>query len=184
MKKISFLLVMVSLLWMLPVRAQQQDKLLQTLKSELEYSFSELKKRELPPYYMNLRASDSYNVTISSNFGAMRSSNEKRTRLLVPQIRLGSPELDNFKYSTSGAMVNRRTGAVMGGSYLPLDDSAADAIRQAIWVDVLNRYDFACFMYEKTKTQAAVSVEDEDKSSCFSKSPVEKYYEEPIPVGL
>ncbi len=183
MKKTGFLLCTVMLLWTLSIYAQQQDRLLQTLKSELDYSFNELKKKDLPPYYINLRASDSYNATISSSFGVMRSSDEKRTRLLVPQIRLGSPELDNFKYNPMGAAVDRRTGAILGGSYLPLDDNAADAIRQAIWVDVLNRYDFACFMYEKTKTQAAVSVEDEDKAPCFSQSPVEKYYEEPIPAA-
>ena len=183
MKTIGLLLG-VMFVWIFPVNAQQQDKLLQTLKRELDYSFNELKKRELPPYYMNLRASDSYDVSISSTFGAIHSSNAKRTRLLVPQIRLGSPELDNFKYSTSGAMVDPRTGAVMGGSVLPLDDNATDAIRQAVWVEVVNRYDYACTLFDKTKMQAAVSVEDEDKASCFSDSPVEKYYEQPLPQEL
>lgn len=184
MKKIGILSCAVMLIWILPVSGQQQDKLLQTLKSELDYSFNELKKRELPPYYMNLRASDSYDVSISSAFGAIHTSDVKRTRLLVPQIRLGNPELDNFKYSTQGAMVERRRDAVAVGSVLPLDNNATDAIRQAVWMEVINRYDVACKMYDKAKMQAAVSVQDEDKAPCFSEASVVKYYEEPIPESL
>lgn len=182
--KTKFLLFAVIFAWISPVNGQQQDKLLQTLKSELDYSFNELKKRDQPPYYMNLRASDSYDVAISSVFGAIYSSNAKRERLLVPQIRLGSPALDNFKYSSSGAMVDPNSGVVMGGSVLPLDDNATDAIRQAVWADVISRYDFACAMYDKAKMQAAVSVEDEDKAPCFSEAPVVKYYEEQLPASL
>lgn len=36
-------------------------------------------------------------------------------------------------------------------------------------------------MLDQAKTKAATSVEDEDKSPCFSETPVETYYEAPLP---
>ena len=76
---------------------EQEDKLLQLMKQELEYSMEELKKQDNIPYYMNMRAMDDYNMTVISSFGAVTTADESRMRTLVPQIRLGSPELDNFK---------------------------------------------------------------------------------------
>ena len=93
---------------------QQDDRLLQLLKQELQYNMQELKKQEQPPYYMNLRVMDDYSVRITSNFGAIFSSQEVRTRFLVPQIRLGSPDLDNFKYNALGAASSRGGQMVQG----------------------------------------------------------------------
>ena len=68
MKRSKFLLFL--LLFCSPVAmAQEQDKLLQLLKSELTYSMNELKKQAQAPYYMNLRAMDDYTVNVTSSFG-------------------------------------------------------------------------------------------------------------------
>ena len=160
---------------------QQDDRLLQLLKQELQYNMQELKKQEQPPYYMNLRVMDDYSVRITSNFGAIFSSQEVRTRFLVPQIRLGSPDLDNFKYNALGAASSRGEQMIQGVP-LPLEDEFEDATREAIWRETLKRYQFACDQFEATKTKASVSVEDEDKAPCFSEAPVEKYYEAPLPT--
>ena len=103
---------------------------MQVLKQELEYNLQELKKQDSAPYYMNLRVMDDYSVSVTSSFGAVANTSENRTRMLVPQIRLGSPELDNFKYNDQGVP----SGALAKGAQgvlLPLDDSATDAIREA-----------------------------------------------------
>ena len=44
----------------------------------------------------------------------------------------------------------------------------------------MKRYDFARSQLKASQTKATVSVEDEDKSPCFSQAPVEKYYEAPV----
>ena len=68
-------------------------------------------------------------------------------------------------------------------AYLGLDDEkGADATRQAIWAEVMKRYDFAVEAYQRAKTQSQVSVADEDKAPSFSAAPVEKYYEAPLPA--
>ncbi|MGN0282972.1 MAG: TldD/PmbA family protein, partial [Prevotella sp.] len=84
--------------------AQQNDKLLQILKSELKANFDQLQKQEVKPYFMSYRAEDVYRVGIVSNFGSTISNTENRTRTVTPQIRLGDKQLDNFKYNSQGAM--------------------------------------------------------------------------------
>ena len=161
---------------------EQEDRLLQLMKQELKYNMEELKKQENVPYYMNLRAIDDYTINVVSSFGAVASSSESRTRMLVPQIRLGSPELDNFKYNLQGANVGPN-GQGARGVILPLDDKATEGIREAIWRETLKRYEFARAMYDQAKTRATVSVEDEDKAPCFSGAPAEHYYEAPLAAG-
>ena len=143
--------------------AQEEDRLLQLLKSELEYNMDELRKQELPPYYMSLRVNETYRVDLASSFGAMSSSNETEGRTVVPQIRLGNPELDNFKYMNQGIPAGRN-GQTPQGAMLPLGDDAVEGIREAIWRETLKRYDYAVDIYNQSKSQAAVSVEDEDKA--------------------
>ena len=161
---------------------EQEDRLLQLMKQELKYNMEELKKQENVPYYMNMRAIDDYTINVVSSFGAVASSSESRTRMLVPQIRLGNPELDNFKYNLQGANVGPN-GQGARGVILPLDDKATEGVREAIWRETLKRYEFARAMYDQAKTRATVSVEDEDKAPCFSEAPEEHYYEAPLAAG-
>ena len=63
----------IALLCLLPLGAfaQREDaQLIGTLKSELEYSFKELKKQDAAPYYMSFRVNELYNATLTSSFGA------------------------------------------------------------------------------------------------------------------
>ena len=162
------------------VNAQENDKLLQVLKQELQYSEKELTKQDLPPYYINFRVIDDHTINLVSSFGVNVHENDNHSRMFVPQIRLGNFELDNFKLSPMG--IGRENG--YAGSFLPLEDEGTEAIRQAIWREMLRRYEFARNMYNQTTMRASVSVEGEDKSPCFSAAPVEKYYEEPLSEDL
>jgi len=181
MSKIRLVILSLLLFGFLPgVFGQQQDELLQLLKKELAYDMKELQKQEFPPYHMNFRVLDDRNVNISSVFGATMSSQDYRTRMFVPQIRLGDTLLDNFKYNYMGVAPNRNRA--YSGSLLPLEDeNGTDGTRQAIWSEVLKRYNYAVEMYQRSRTQSKVSVANEDKAPCFSATPVEKYYEAPIP---
>ena len=160
--------------------AQQNDKLLQTVKQELNYSMQQLQK--LPdhkPYYMSMRVEDKYTLDLKSSFGNKNGEDEVRTRLFTPQIRIGNKKLDNFKYISQGQQTIQGR-AISSPTALPLDDNATDGIRAAIWEETNSRYKYACQVYDETKTKAATSVANEDKADCFSDAPVAKYYEEPI----
>ena len=160
---------------------EQEDRLLQLMKQELKYNMEELKKQESAPYYMNLRVMDDYTVSVTSSFGAVAVSSENHTRMLVPQVRLGSSELDNFKYNQQGGVAGEKSRGAQG-VFLPLHDATPEAIREAIWRETLKRYEFARNMYDQVKTKTSMSVEDEDKAPCFSEAPVEDYYETPVPA--
>ena len=62
---------------------EQEDRLLQVLKQELEYNLQELKKQDSAPYYMNLRVMDDYSVSVTSSFGAVANTSENRDRKSV-----------------------------------------------------------------------------------------------------
>ena len=166
----------LTLLFVPKTYGQAQDKLLSLLKEELAQQMKELKGEEFPPYHMNYRVIDVTTSVVSTSFGALMNSQQYRSRTLVPQIRLGDATLDNFKFAQMGAQQP-------SSARLPLDeDNNEDAIRQAIWNETNNRYKFAVDMYQRTKAQTTVNVEEEDKAPYFPEVPVEKYYEAPLPV--
>lgn len=94
-------IAILSLGMALQVSAQGKgsDSLLTTLKQELKYSMASLSKQKTAPYFMSLRLQDSKTVVVQSNLG-VASADSSRQRMVTPQIRLGSYELDNFKYKT------------------------------------------------------------------------------------
>lgn len=180
MRKIKLIiLALCCFLCLTEAWGQQKDKLLQLLKQELNYNLQELKKQELPPYYMNFRVIDDRNITVKTSFGAVMGILEQKSRQFIPQIRVGDTELDNFKKNVMGTWKDRNGN--YPAAFLPIEDDGAEtAARQAIWAEVLKRYDFAVNSYEAAKAQSSVNVEDEDQAPCFSSAPVEKYYEAPI----
>lgn len=155
-----------------------QDKLLGILKQELSAQMKELQKEEYPPYHMNYRVIDKTTNYVAASFGALVNSSSFRQCRMVPQIRIGSPEFDNFRNRDMGYAGDRR-GLPSGA--LPLNaEQGEDAIRQAIWNETNNRYRYAVEVYQNEKVSRTVKVEDEDTSPCFSDAPVEKYYEAPL----
>ena len=171
----------LSLLFVPKTYGQGQDKLLGLLKEELAQQMKELKGEEFPPYHMNYRVIDVTSSVVSASFGALMNSQQYRSRMLVPQIRLGDEKLDNFRFNQMGAAMSRYQGPSV--ARLPLDEeNNEDAVRQAIWDEVNNRYKFAVDMYQKTKAESSVIVEEEDKAPYFSEAKVEKYYEAPLPA--
>ena len=171
----------LSLLIVPKTYGQEQDKLLGLLKEELAQQMKELKGEEFPPYHMNYRVIDVTSSVVSASFGALMNSQQYRSRTLVPQIRVGDEILDKFRFSQMGAPMSQYQGP--SSARLPLDEvNNEDAVRQAIWNEVNNRYKFAVDMYQKTKAQSSVNVEEEDKAPYFSEAKVEKYYEAPLPA--
>ena len=169
----------LSLLFVPKTYGQGQDKLLGLLKEELAQQMKELKGEEFPPYHMNYRVIDVTSSVVSASFGALMNSQQYRSRTLVPQIRLGNEKLDNFRFNQMGSAMSRFQGPSV--ARLPLDEeNNEDAVRQAIWDEVNNRYKFAVDMYQKTKAESSVNVEEEDKAPYFSEAKVEKYYEAPL----
>lgn len=180
MRKLITIIFVLAALWPEKIAAQSQDKLLQILKEELAVQAKELAGQPLPPYYMNYRVIDTRNTVVTASFGVKGENQMQHSRIMIPHIRLGDPTLDNFKYTVVGTPVSQA-----GPTFAELsvdEDQNEDAIRQAIWMEVVGRYSFATEIYERTKAQSKVSVKGEDKAPCFSPAPAEQFYEAPLPA--
>lgn len=172
MKKIflitTFLLVFASL--------PAQDKMLDLLKEELKSQMATLQKGEYPPYYMNYRVIDNYTRVIRSSMGGTNTVADDKQVIFTPQIRIGSPEFDNFHEMENGAAVISYGGRP--SILLPIDvQDSPEAFKEIIREEVNNRYKFAKSNFETAKAKKGVQAENEDKSPDFTEAKAEKYFE-------
>ncbi|MEY8591003.1 TldD/PmbA family protein [Butyricimonas hominis] len=182
MKKTRIIILGIISILLIPFISGAQDQFTDFLRTELRAQMDELKKQEFPPYYMNYRVVDEQFARVITSFGVLTAKESNRERTLVPQIRIGNPEFDNFKIKQMGSPISR----FHGPSYavLPIDDTNGDnATRQAIWNEVNNRYKFAIDAYQTARAETTINVAEEDKAPCFSQAPAEKYYEAPLPAN-
>ena len=180
----TFILALASLSLSLSALSQtaETDPLTSAMREELKLNLEQLKEKPVPAYFMSLRLNDTYNATVSSNFG-VSITNESRSRSITPQVRVGSPDLDNFKFESQSA--ERRNGYSSGNAApvsVPYTDNAIMAVRQGIWSATMSRYDIAVSNYNDAVSQMKTNADNEDKAPCFSNAPVETYYEQPYPA--
>ena len=152
----------------------ENDTLLRVLREELAADFLELQQQDVKPYFMSFSVQENWTTQIAASFGFLGTSIQDHERMFTPQIRVGSPELDNFKFN------NQSNG---GSTALPLTDASPDALRTAIWMQMLNAYDRATNDYRNVQNRLRTQADNEDKAPCFSvlgSSPVETYYEAPL----
>ena len=152
----------------------ENDTLLRVLREELAADFSELQKQDNKPYFISFRVQESFTTRIAATFGFLGTSHQNHTRTFTPQIRVGTPELDNFKF---------RNQSNAGKKELPLTDASPDALRAAIWSQMLTAYDRTTATYRDVQSRLRSQADNEDKAPCFSMlgdSIAESYYEPPL----
>ncbi|MBO4801497.1 MAG: hypothetical protein J5545_06470 [Bacteroidaceae bacterium] len=151
------------------------DTLLRVLREELNADFQELQQQDVKPYFMSFRVQESWNARIAATFGFLGTSLQDHTRTFTPQVRVGTPELDNFKFNNQSRS---------GSQTLPLADASIDALRVAIWTQMLTAYDRASTAYRDAQSRLRSLADNEDKAPCWSVlggSFAETYYEPPLP---
>lgn len=154
-----------------------QDKLLSILSDELNREMDILKKQENAPYYMNYRINDVHTYRISSSFGTLVNSENKKERILTISLRIGSPELDNTREIRGDN--NVFSFDFSQPTLLPIEDSP-ESLKQIIWKKTNEEYRAAVDKYIKVKANVASKVAQEDKSPDFSIEPTVNYYEPPL----
>ena len=173
----SLITLLLLLSTALSASAQQtadNDTLLRVLREELVADFSELQKQDIKPYFISFRVQESFTTRVIASFGFLGISNQNHSRTFTPQIRVGTPEFDNFKFN------NQSHG---GSQPLPLIDASTDAFRVAIWSQMLTAYERATSAYRDAQNRLHSLADNEDKAPCFtmlSDSVAESYYEPPI----
>jgi TldD protein len=147
--------------------------LLGVMQSELERAMSSLgtasaasvdpKAKNQPqpkPYFISYAVSDSDNVSMSAQFGAITGDNESRRRNADVQVRLGSEAEDN----THGTHRN----SALTTMPLPLSDDK-EALARSLWYATNRGYGRALDSFLQVKTEQQVRAKEEDSSPDFSK---------------
>jgi predicted Zn-dependent protease len=157
------------------ISMQAQDPLLNILKEELNYQFSEKQNFPQPPYFMDFRVTDRTFFSVTTEFGAVTGSTNSRVRNFVPSIRIGDKNFDNLIEPMQTAWTQSGFHTVS----LPFSDDPL-AVKQIIWDEVFNRYRRAVDDLERARANRELRVEIEDRAPSFSTAPVEVYYEPPF----
>ena len=156
----------------------QPDPVLTALKQELTRSFQNLKKTQVPPYFLSYELTDNHSIQVTASFGALMSSDDRRSRLLDIDLRVGNYDLDNTHpiSGSSGRAMSKRQIA------MPIEDGG-DALRNAIWFATDEKYKDAVERLASVKTNVQVKVAAEDKSADFSREAPQKHLEPDAPFS-
>ncbi len=164
-------LLLFSFVFPPPAVAQYEDSLVSILQDELNREFNELKSKDVPPYYMDLRVIEVYSHSIQSNLGSIINRKSEHTRSIVPSIRVGDYAFDNT-HTVENEFTRFGTQAV----YRPLPvDNHKDAICYNIWE--INNELYHAIVEEFITKQDNKDTAMEGSPGDFSREAPVKYFE-------
>ncbi len=173
----SFMRVLLTFVLLLTIapRAQElapartADPLLNVLGEELDYSMRNLAKDEkAKPYFLSYTISDTASVTLMGSLGALYQNDTQRARHLDVDVRVGDYALDSTHQIRGGAD-SRRFGGILGAaSSAPLENNPG-AVKHALWQATERAYKGAVERFQRVQTDLKTTVEEESKSSDFSR---------------
>jgi TldD protein len=140
-----------------------QDSVLRAMKVEMDRSRDKLKLENMErPYYIEYTIVDFDFFTADAAFGALRTEQRQRVRLLRAVVRIGDYKRDSFFGSGEGTV-----------DLLPIDNDE-HALRQELWLTTDTAYKAA--VESLTRKQAALKQFEGDQGpDDFSHEPVSQY---------
>ena len=172
MRKTVLLLISIFIVYALPA----QDKILSTLKAEVDRNMSVLKDQPVPAYYMSYRIFDRNAYRIESSFGKIMASSPSKYRLYHVGVRVGDHEMDNTREIKDDDLGEE----YYTGANMIVNEDDPYAIQKTLWLKTDELYKSAVKRYEKVKANVAVKVASEDKSDDFSVEKPETFFEKPL----
>jgi TldD protein len=146
---------------------------LEAERAELSHSLDQLKKQELPPYFLSYEIIETHSATVSGSFGTLTHSGENKRRQLLIDLRVGDYTLDNTR-QVRGNLLNFADRYSM--IPIPIENDPA-AIGNVLWYQTDRKYKKAVEELTTVRTNSQVKVEQEDKSADFSKEPADQSIE-------
>ena len=119
----------------------------------------QLKEKPVPAYFMSLRMQDSQSLLINSVFGSA-SVSDNHSRFIVPNIRIGSKELDNYKYENQG--IEDAYNRSAQGDGVAISGGPLRQYRDEIWHASMKRYRTAVKRYEEAVAKSRTDAQFED----------------------
>src|ERR1700733_12635425 len=105
------------------------SRVLDAEKAELAHSLDQLKKQELPPYFLSYEIIETHSATVSGSFGTLTHSGENNRRQLLIDLRVGDYALDNTR-QVRGNLLNFADRYSM--IPIPIENDPT-AIRNVLW---------------------------------------------------
>lgn len=131
--KLMFLAVLIILLpsLMFPQETIDNNVLFRALNDELNRNITRLQlENQTKPFYIAYRVLDLKEIKIKASFGGLLSNNERRSRNLYVDLRVGNYQIDNSNFV---CQVSRERVIEADEIQLPVEDEYF-ALRQAIWL--------------------------------------------------
>ena len=178
--KITCLWLLLTAFTAAGTRAETASPLLQAMREELIRSVDLLKRQPVPPYYLSYEITETHLIRVGASFGALSYNNERRSRLLDVDLRVGDYALDNT-HPVRGSISNWSDRYSRIG--IPIEDDI-DAVRAVLWYHTDKKFKRALEQLTTVKTNVQVKVEEEDQSDDFSREPVEQYVKEPASLDV
>ncbi|MEZ5356237.1 MAG: metallopeptidase TldD-related protein [Bryobacteraceae bacterium] len=140
----------------------ETPQLLDILRQELDRNYKVLQEKGDPkPYYLAYAVTDTDGAGVSATQGALSSTQQRRRRTLDVTIRVGSPELDNYR-SIRGDFAQ-----FTGGVSIALEDDP-NAIKLVLWRETDRCYRLAAQRLINIRTNKEVQVALKEASNDFS----------------
>ncbi|HCV15951.1 MAG TPA: hypothetical protein DF637_06430, partial [Rikenellaceae bacterium] len=107
-KKIKYSVISLCLLFSITGTGSVsgQERLMDVIEGELRIYFKELGKEKVPPYFMSCRVDDVTTTSVDASFGVVNGVTKNRIVAALPEVRVGSPEFDNFHNNTPGTTIS------------------------------------------------------------------------------
>jgi TldD protein len=151
---------------------------LNTMTEELQRNFAALKqKADPPPYFLAYEITEQQTDELGASLGVLNSKGSSKNRYLDVTVRVGDPQLDNFR-RVRGENVRFTSGAAV-----PIDDTPG-ALKERMWLETDRAYRASAERLIKIKTNQQVKAADRDKSNDFSSEEAYAHWEQPSTVKL
>lgn len=153
----------------------EKDDFLQLLREELQLQYDSLKHLENPPYFMAYRVKESTEYRISANFGKIYDNSTSKTAFLTIEMRVGTPETDNYHYLT-----HRNT--FVKQIPLPLEENPA-LVRRILQKETRKAYQEAVIQFVENKLATTYFDAEEDiEKFLYMHNDKDGYYEAPVSI--
>src|SRR5262249_20201240 len=140
----------------------------QALEQEMKRAFGLLQQKGTPaPYFISYAIRENDSVDIEASLGALRTSQEDRSRLLDVDVRVGDYQLDSTHQIRGQRGSN--TGPAFSYPVLMPIDNDVDALRSVIWLETDQKYKAAVERFIQVKANRTIKVDEEDTSADMSR---------------
>ena len=171
-------LLCCTLLWMgcMAVKAQTSsanDEMLLVLQHSMKQHFDSLQHTNYPVYFMAYRVNETTEHQTSANFGYIYDNSSSKSVILTIEIRVGSPQTDNFHY------LSRQTNQKVRQTALPLDGDTV-LIKKIITRETDRTYHEAVLQFVENQANEKIFHQDDDETYAYLTYDFDQYYDPPI----